>query len=74
MKESKESKKRTLTLSMKLNNDLECLCENLGVNVHSYLVNEIAKSVQRDSITLVSKDQLSSAMNQMLSTLKHKEV
>lgn len=49
-----ESRKRTITLSKKTNDDLETLCEHLGVNVHSYVVNEIAKAVQRDSITFTS--------------------
>jgi hypothetical protein len=54
MTQTNESKKRTVTLSKKTNEDLEALCESLGVNAHSYVVNEIAKAVQRDSITFKS--------------------
>jgi hypothetical protein len=40
--------KRAVSLSDKMYADLNTLTEHLGINVHSYMVNEIAKSVQRD--------------------------
>lgn len=71
MTDSKEidksaKKARSMTLSYKLNHDLETLCEHLGVNVHSYMVNEVAKSVQRDLLSLTSKKEIESMVTQML--------
>jgi hypothetical protein len=40
--------KRAVGLSEKTHSDLKRLAEHLGINVHSYMVTEIAKSVQRD--------------------------
>ena len=47
--------KRSLSLSPKTNADLLALADILGVNPHSYMVNELAKSIQRDSITFQMK-------------------
>ncbi len=44
--------KRGVSISAKTNADLEELCAALGVNIHSYMVNEIAKAIQRDRLTL----------------------
>lgn len=65
MTEEKEKTifKRSLSLSPKTNADLLALAEVLGVNPHSYMVNELAKAIQRDSIAFQMKksteDQLS---------------
>jgi predicted DNA-binding protein len=59
-------KKRSLSLSHKTNDDLEMLCEHLGVNTHSYIVNAIAKAVQQDLMTFTSR----SALNQMVEEMK----
>lgn len=40
--------KRGVSLPAKVNGDLMELCQYLGVNVHSWMVNEIAKAVQRE--------------------------
>lgn len=68
MEIEKAKKVRSVSLSKKTNEDLERLCEHLGVNVHSYIVNEIAKSVQRDSLSLMSKDSMTQ-MNDLLKSL-----
>lgn len=47
--------KRSLSLSQKMNSDLLALSEALGVNPHSYMINELAKSIQRDSLSLQVK-------------------
>lgn len=47
--------KRSLSLSKKTNDDLLSLAEELGVNPHSYMVNELAKAIQRDSIAFQMK-------------------
>lgn len=47
--------KRSLSLSPKTNADLLALAERLGVNPHSYMVNELAKAIQRDSIAFQMK-------------------
>lgn len=47
--------KRSLSLSPKTNSDLISLSEMLGVNPHSYMVNELAKAIQRDSIAFQMK-------------------
>jgi hypothetical protein len=39
---------RGLTLSKKLAHDLQFLCDHLGINPHSYMLNEVSKAVQRD--------------------------
>ena len=63
--------KRSMSLSKKMNDDLLALTEALGVNAHSYMINEIAKSIQRDSLTLnintCAQDVMSSVL-QMLSS------
>jgi hypothetical protein len=51
-------KSRSVNLSSKLNNDLETLCEHLGINIHSYMINELAKAVQRDLLSFSSKKQM----------------
>lgn len=50
MNERVEPKKRprTLTLSVDVETKLLKLCEQLGVNPHAYLVNEVGKAVNRD--------------------------
>ncbi len=57
MSEDKEKTifKRSLSLSPKTNADLLALAEVLGVNPHSYMVNELAKAIQRDSIAFQMK-------------------
>jgi hypothetical protein len=57
-----EKKKRSLTLSLKLNGDLEELTEHLGISVHSYMVNELAKAVQRDRLSFQAKNSLEDMM------------
>lgn len=47
--------KRSLSLSLKTNADLLALTETLGVNPHSYMVNELAKAIQRDSLAFQMK-------------------
>jgi hypothetical protein len=61
--------KRSLSLSEKTNRDLLELCELLGVNPHSYMVNELAKSIQRDSMTYQIKKSTEDQMAKMLSLL-----
>lgn len=57
------NKRRTVNMSAKLNSDLEELCEHLGVNIHSYMVNEIAKSVQRDRMALISQNSIATMLS-----------
>ena len=74
MEDNKESKKkRSLSLSNKLNDDLEDLGVNLGVNVQSYVINELAKSVQRDRLSLVAKNQTESAFERMLQIMSENQ-
>ena len=61
--------KRSLSLSEKTNRALLELCELLGVNPHSYMVNELAKSIQRDSMTYQIKKSTEDQMAKMLSLL-----
>lgn len=56
-------KKRAMTLSVKLDSDLEELCEHLGVSVTTYLVNETAKSVQRDRLSFLAKNSIEGMMS-----------
>lgn len=56
--------KRGVSISAKTNADLVELCETLGVNIHSYMVNEIAKAIQRDRLTLsLTKNQQDTMVN-----------
>jgi hypothetical protein len=59
-------KKRSLSLTTKCNDDLEALCDHLGVNAHSYIVNTLAKAVQQDLMTYTSK----TAMNEMVKQME----
>lgn len=58
--------KRSMSLSKKLNDDLVALTEALGVNAHSYMLNEIAKSVQRDSLSLQVNTGAQNVMSSLL--------
>ena len=62
-----EKKKRSLTMSLKLNNDIEMLCEHLGLSVHAYMMAEIAKCVQRDILTLTTKSNLDNMLKEFQS-------
>jgi predicted DNA-binding protein len=42
---------RSIKLDVNLNDRLVSLCEHLGVNVNSYLLNEIGKAVARDEVS-----------------------
>lgn len=55
-----------MSLSKKLNDDLVALTEALGVNAHSYMLNEIAKSVQRDSLSLQVNTGAQNVMSSLL--------
>lgn len=44
--------KRGVSMSAKTDADLQELCAALGVNIHSYMVNELAKAIQRDRLAL----------------------
>lgn len=48
--------RRTLNLSIKTATDLKNLCDYLGVKHHAYIENELAKCIQRDLITYMSKN------------------
>jgi hypothetical protein len=61
--------KRSLSLSRKTNDDLLSLCSFLGVNPHSYMVNELAKSIQRDSMTYQMKQDTSDQLTKLFATL-----
>jgi hypothetical protein len=66
--------KRSVSLSHKTNEDLKLLTSALGVNAHSYMVNELAKAIQRDSLALKIKndtnDQVSDMMKIIASALR----
>lgn len=68
----KEGKKRSVSLSPKLNSDLITLTDALGINAHSYMVNEIAKAVQRDSLSLQINNNSNGHMAAMLDMVKSK--
>lgn len=58
MAEANGKVKRGVSLTEKTNADLEELCAHLGVNMHSYMVNELAKAIQRDRLALhINKNQ-----------------
>jgi hypothetical protein len=59
--------KRSLSLSPKTNADLLALADILGVNPHSYMVNELAKSIQRDSITFQMKKDTEDQLTKLFS-------
>lgn len=59
-----EKKKRSLTLSLKLNSDLEELTDHLGISVHSYMVNELSKAIQRDRLSFLAKNSIEDMMKQ----------
>ena len=69
--------KRSVSLSQKTNSDLLTLTNALGVNAHSYMVNEIAKAVQRDSLALQinknTQEQISTLFDSLASVIQDKE-
>lgn len=46
---------RTISLTNDMNERLLALCEHLGTNPNSYMINEIGKAVSRDEITFKAK-------------------
>jgi len=69
--------KRSVSLSQSTNADLIELTELLGVNAHSYMVNEVAKAVQRDLLAYKStkdtSNQLSGFIDAMQSLMAEDE-
>ena len=61
--------KRSLSLSQKTNTDLLALAEALGVNPHSYMVNELSKCIQRDSLTFQMKNNTENQITQLFAAL-----
>ncbi len=61
--------KRSLSLSKKTNDDLLALADELGVNPHSYMVNEIAKAIQRDSLAFQIKKNTDDQLAKMMELL-----
>lgn len=71
MSESKEPPvKRSLSLSKKTNEDLLALADELGVNPHSYMVNELAKAIQRDSIAFQMKKNTDDKVDTLMQLLQ----
>jgi predicted DNA-binding protein len=61
--------KRSISLTPELNEKLKVLCEHLGVNIHSYMINVLAKSIQKDSIEFnltQDKDEIQKMIEQAL--------
>lgn len=58
--------KRSVSLSRKTYDDMIELCEELGVNAHSYMVNEIAKAIQRDRLSLMASKMQQESMDKFL--------
>lgn len=56
-------KKRSISLTPKLDDELEELCDYLGVSAHAYLVTEVAKIIQRDRLTFLAKNSISGMMD-----------
>lgn len=44
--------RKSLTMSDKLFTDMNNLCDVLGINSHSYILNLVAKEVHRDMVNL----------------------
>lgn len=59
---------RSLSLSKKMNDDLLALTSALGINAHSYMINELAKSIQRDSLSLNINSSTNNVLSDMLNT------
>ena len=62
--------KRSVSLSQSTNNDLVTLTDLLGVNAHSYMVNEIAKAVQRDLLVYKSTKDTSNQLSGFIEALQ----
>ena len=73
MTEEAKKQKRGLSISEKTNNDLLELCQELGVSVHGYLVNEIAKAVQRDRVALAIKKSQDENMKMLIEMIMKDE-
>ena len=49
---AEQKHRKSLTMSHKLFTDMNHLCDVLGINSHSYILNLIAKEVHRDLVGL----------------------
>lgn len=61
---------RTVRLTADVNDRLNALCEHIGTNPNSYLVNAIGKAIAQDEIALNVKKHQAEASQQLLDFLR----
>lgn len=52
---TKKKHSRTISITWDMHERLTLLCEHLGTNPNSYIVNEIGKAVSRDELIFKTK-------------------
>lgn len=57
---------RTIRLTTDVNDRLIALCEHLGTNPNSYLVNEIGKAISRDELAFKAQKNTNAMMDSFL--------
>jgi hypothetical protein len=62
--------KRSLSLSQKTNSDLLSLADVLGINPHQYMVNELAKCIQRDLLVYKSTQDTSNQLSAFIAAME----
>jgi hypothetical protein len=67
----KNKKSKTLSLDPDVYQKLELVCSNLGVTPHSYIIQEIGKSVNRD-LTVVLQQEMFIKQNTNANQFFHK--
>ena len=70
MAQKKIQTRKSLGLTEKVATDLQTLCTALGINEHSYIVNELAKSIQRDSISLLARKEQQDSIAEILKLIE----
>lgn len=64
-----EKRVRTVRLSNDIDKRLVDLCEHLGTNPNSYLINEIGKAVSRDELAFKSQQNQADIVSMMMSLM-----
>lgn len=66
MTEKKPKVGRTVKLESDINDRLLSLCEHLGVNPNSYLVNKIGEAISKDEVSYIASRHVSNQNKELV--------
>jgi|TARA_B100001059_G_C17795493_1_gene562795 hypothetical protein len=65
MTEKKAKVGRTVKLESDINDRLLSLCEHLGVNPNSYLINKIGEAISKDEVSYIASRHVANQNNEL---------